>query len=78
MKPNRVRALVSIVTLASALGTVACDKGPMEKAGEKVDKALDQDKIIGKGPMQKAGEKVDNAADKAGDKVDRAIDPAKK
>ena len=75
---RRVRSLLTAVTLVSALAEVACDRGPMEKAGEKVDKALDQDKIIGKGPMQKAGEKVDNAADKAGDKVDRAIDPAKK
>ena len=52
MKPNRVRALVSVVTLASALGTVACDKGPMEKAGEKIDKAVD-----------KAGDKVEKAVD---------------
>jgi hypothetical protein len=39
----------------------ACEKGPMEKAGEKVDKAVD--KLSGKGPMEKAGEKVDKAVD---------------
>jgi hypothetical protein len=40
MKPTRVRALVTVVTLATALGCVACEKGPMEKAGEKIDKAV--------------------------------------
>jgi hypothetical protein len=42
MKRPRVRALVTVVTLVTALGSVACDKGPMEKAGEKVDKAIDK------------------------------------
>jgi hypothetical protein len=38
----RVRALVTVVTLVTALGVVGCEKGPMEKAGEKVDKAVDK------------------------------------
>lgn len=75
---RRVRALLTAVTLVSALAEVACDRGPMEKAGEKVDRALEQDKLIGKGPLEKAGEKIDNAADKAGDKIDRAVDSVKK
>ena len=42
MKPiRRVRALLTVMTLVTALGTVACEKGPMEKAGEKIDKAVD-------------------------------------
>ena len=53
MKPTRrVRALLTIMTLVTALGTVACEKGPMEKAGEKVDKAV-----------EKAGDKLEKAAD---------------
>jgi hypothetical protein len=53
MKPTRrVRALVTVVTLVTALGAIACDKGPMEKAGEKIDKAVD-----------KAGDKVEKAVD---------------
>lgn len=42
MKLPHVRALVTVVTLVTALGVVACEKGPMEKAGEKVDKAVDK------------------------------------
>ena len=34
----------------------------MQKAGEKIDRALDQDKAIGKGPVEKAGKNVDDAA----------------
>jgi len=39
-----------------------CDeKGPAQKAGERVDKAID--KLTGKGPVEKAGERVDKAVD---------------
>jgi len=45
-----------------ALGSAACDdKGPMQKAGEKFDRATDQDKVIGKGPVEKAGKNIDDA-----------------
>jgi hypothetical protein len=40
---------------------VGCEKGPAEKVGEKLDKALD--KLSGKGPLEKAGERVDQAVD---------------
>ena len=53
---------VGVLGLMVAVGSVACDKGPMQKAGEKVDRATDQDKIIGKGPLEKAGKNVDDAA----------------
>ena len=44
-----------------AVGLTACeDKGPMQKAGEKADRATDQDKVIGKGPLEKAGKNVDD------------------
>ena len=45
-----------------ALGSAACDdKGLMQKAGEKFDRATDQDKVIGKGPIEKAGKNIDDA-----------------
>jgi hypothetical protein len=47
--------------LFATLGVAACDRGPMQKAGEKIDDITDQDKIIGKGPAEKAGKDVDNA-----------------
>ena len=33
----------------------------MQKAGERIDRTLDQDKVIGKGPLEKAGRNVDDA-----------------
>lgn len=40
---------------------MGCEKGPAEKVGEKLDKALD--KLSGKGPLEKAGERIDKAVD---------------
>jgi hypothetical protein len=33
----------------------------MQKAGEKIDRAADQDKVIGKGPLEKSGKNIDEA-----------------
>lgn len=44
----------------------SCEKkGPAEKAGEKMDKAIEdvKDAVDPKGPAEKAGEKVDKALD---------------
>jgi hypothetical protein len=46
--------------LVGGTGLAGCDKGPMQKAGEKVDDITGQDKVIGKGPSEKAGRKIDN------------------
>jgi predicted small lipoprotein YifL len=57
------RRILAVTTLAllAALGLAACeDKGPLQKAGEKIDRATDQDKVIGKGPLEKAGKNVDD------------------
>jgi hypothetical protein len=35
----------------------------MQKAGEKVDEATGQDRLIGKGPAEKTGRKIDNTVD---------------
>jgi len=46
---------------------VSCrEKGPAEKAGESVDKAVEKakDTVDPKGPVEKAGKKVDNALGK--------------
>jgi hypothetical protein len=52
-----VMALGLLVTVGSA----ACEKGPMQRTGEKIDRATDQDKLIGKGPLEKAGKNIDAA-----------------
>ena len=64
MKPTN--GLVAIaLALSVASGALACrEKGPMEKAGEKVDSAVDDMTHPGEGPVEeaarKAGEKVDD------------------
>jgi hypothetical protein len=56
---RRVTAIIAAV-LFVGLGVAGCEQGPMQKAGEKIDKITDQDKVIGKGPAEKAGKEVDN------------------
>jgi hypothetical protein len=59
-------ALVAITMLAtSGVAMTACErkKGPVEKAGEKIDKAADNvaDAVNPKGPAEKAGRALDRA-----------------
>ncbi|HXD96372.1 MAG TPA: hypothetical protein VN646_07505 [Candidatus Acidoferrum sp.] len=51
-------AIVAI--LIAGAGLAGCEKGAMQKTGEKVDEVTGQDKLIGKGPAEKAGRKIDN------------------
>jgi hypothetical protein len=61
---ERLRAAVIVVAVAVGVALVAgCENGPAQKAGERVDRALDQDRVFGKGPVEKAGKKVDKAVD---------------
>ena len=54
---------VAAIGFVVAVGSAACEqKGFMQKTGEKIDRATDQDKLIGKGPLEKAGKNVDDAA----------------
>ena len=55
-------AVMTALGLVTSIGVAGCeDKGPMQKAGEKIDRAADQDKVIGKGPLEKAGKNLDDA-----------------
>jgi hypothetical protein len=59
-----LRGVVIAVSIAvSAMLIAGCERGPLQKAGERVDRALDTDKVIGKGPVEKAGKKADKAVD---------------
>ena len=61
---ERLRDIVVIAAVAAGLAlVVGCEKGPAQKAGERVDRALDQDRVFGKGPVEKAGKKLDRAVD---------------
>jgi len=60
---KRILTSVLAATLVAGMGLAGCEKGPLQKAGEKVDEVTGQDKAIGKGPAEKAGRKVDNTVD---------------
>ena len=51
----------TMLGLLLAMGAAACDKGPMQRTGEKIDRATGQDKVIGTGPLEQAGRNVDQA-----------------
>jgi hypothetical protein len=53
----------SLIGIALLMGTVltGCDQGPAQKAGSKIDRALDR--LSGKGPVEKAGERIDKAVE---------------
>jgi len=57
------RAVVTGASLLAALSMFGCEKGPAQKVGERIDRATDQDKVIGKGPAEKAGKDVDKKLD---------------
>ncbi len=43
------------------VGAAACDTGPMQRTGEKIDRATAQDKVIGTGPLEQARRNLDEA-----------------
>jgi hypothetical protein len=70
-----MRRMTTGIALGLALclgaGAVGCEReGPMEKAGEKMDEAVDDALKPNKGPGEKAGEKIDEAVDDAKKKLD--------
>ena len=61
---DRLRGAVIALALATGVALIAgCEKGPAQKMGERVDRAVDQDRVFGKGPVEKAGKKADKAVD---------------
>lgn len=58
--------LLATVSLFSICLVTGCNQGSTEKAGKKVDNAVEHvsDTLQDKGPAQKAGEKVDELAKK--------------
>jgi hypothetical protein len=61
---------------AIALGSAGCDnRGPMEKAGEKVDHTVDTLKNGGHEPV---GDSIKDDLNKARDKASDAVEDAKK
>jgi hypothetical protein len=52
-----------LVGLIAGVCVAGCEKGAMQKAGERIDEATGQDRLIGKGPAEKTGRKIDNDVD---------------
>lgn len=78
-----MKGVIPIVALLAAVSLGACEKkeGPLERAGQKVDEAVEKaaDKLESKeGPAQQAGEKIDDAVEKAGEKIEQAGDEIEK
>jgi hypothetical protein len=72
IRETTLAALVATLTL----GLVACDRqGPAERAGEKVDHAVDTIKNGGEEP---AHDKLEDAAHDAQDAAKQAVEDAKK
>jgi len=59
---TKTRMLALATVAALAFGTAGCEekKGPAERAGEKIDKAVDS----AGDAVEKAGDKVEDATDK--------------
>jgi len=69
------KALLPLLICAVALSVSACaKKGPLERAGEKVDHAADTIKNGGSEPMS---DKIQDEADKARDKINEVGDKIK-
>ncbi|HEY4252785.1 MAG TPA: hypothetical protein VGM87_16355 [Roseomonas sp.] len=59
-------ALASLAVLALALPLIACDDGPAERAGQRVDRTLERARDTvdpPRGPVERAGRAVDRAVD---------------
>jgi predicted small lipoprotein YifL len=70
MNTEKSRWIVVMAAVAMGLGMASCEKkGPLEKAGEEVDEAVDTLKNDGKEPVSA---KVDDAIDDAAKKVEKA------
>ena len=62
------RAIWAVLAATLAIGTTACEKqGPVERAGEEVDEAVD---TIKHGGEESTANKVDDALDEARDAVE--------
>jgi hypothetical protein len=63
---SRSRGFVALaLALCLATGSLGCprEQGPLEKAGEQVDDAIDEITHPNEGPLEEAGRKVDESLD---------------
>ena len=71
MKRMMMGMLLAVAASVPLCGSLGCDnKGPMQKAGEKVDETVDKITHPNEGPLEKAGRKTEEALDDAKKKVE--------
>jgi hypothetical protein len=64
------RIALALMITGLAVGTTACaEKGPMQKAGEKVDETVDTMTHPNEGALEKTGRKIDEGIQDAKDAV---------
>jgi hypothetical protein len=59
-RPAKIGSVIAMTFVAGSL-LGGCDQGPAQKAGAKIDRALDR--LSGKGPVEKTGERIDKAVE---------------
>ena len=67
-------ALAAIFASTALLAACDSNDGPVEKAGEKVDEAVES--MDPKGPMEEMGEDLDNAVENAEESMENMKDAA--
>ena len=73
----RLRTLCLALGAVLAVGVFACrEEGTAEKAGRKIDEAVENVRNGGDGALENLGEKADDALDEAKDAVDDLKDKA--
>jgi gas vesicle protein len=75
---HRTVALRLFLAAGLALAAAACkQEGPAEKAGRKMDEALEKLRHGDEGVVERTARKLDEALEEAGDEIEDAVDDVK-
>ncbi|MFN2377388.1 MAG: hypothetical protein ABR538_12690 [Candidatus Binatia bacterium] len=63
---------IAMLVFSVALGVYGCEKekGPMERAGERIDESVDKVLHPNEGPLEKAGRKTEEAVEDLKDEIE--------
>jgi hypothetical protein len=71
-----LRRVIGMLALVALVGLGGCrDEGAVEKAGKKLDEAVDKLTHPNEGPLEKLGRKTGEAFDDAKEAVEEAVEP---
>ncbi|MBM4381959.1 MAG: hypothetical protein FJ091_01195 [Deltaproteobacteria bacterium] len=66
---TRSRLALALITSLAIAGAACKEEGPAEKAGRKMDEAVDKLLHPNEGPIERAGREMDDAFDDAKDEI---------